>query len=106
MSTPERINALRRANPRNEAGFAESVEAATGLVRHVVASAGDIGAPRRSRRRLLGVSAAAAALVAVAAVVAIRRSARPASRAPPLPSRRLRTRRLPPLSAPAPSRCE
>jgi hypothetical protein len=70
MSTPERINALRRANPRNEAGFAESVETAALLVRHVVASAGDIGAPRRSRRRLLGVSAAAAALVAVAAVIA------------------------------------
>jgi hypothetical protein len=70
MSTPERINALRRANPRNEAGFAESVETAEGLVRHVVASAGDLGAPRRSRRRLLGVSAAAAALVAVAAVIA------------------------------------
>ena len=70
MSTPESIYALRRANPRNEAGFAESVETAAGLVRHVVASAGDIGAPRRSRRRLLGVSAVAAALVAVTAVVA------------------------------------
>ena len=70
MSTPERINALRRANPRNEAGFAESVETAALLVRHALASAGDIGAPRRSRRRLLGVSAAAAALVAVAAVIA------------------------------------
>ena len=70
MSTPESIHALRRANPRHEEGFAESVETAAGLVHHEVSSAGEVRALRRSRRRLLGVSAAAAALVAVAAVVA------------------------------------
>ena len=70
MSTPENIHALRRANPRNEAGFAESVETAAGLVHHELAAADDVHAPRRSRRRLLSVSAAAAAVVAVAAVVA------------------------------------
>jgi hypothetical protein len=70
MSTPEHIHTLRRANPRNEAGFAESVETAAGLVHHQLAAAGDVYALRRSRRRLLGVSAAAAALLAVAAVVA------------------------------------
>jgi hypothetical protein len=70
MSTPESIHALRRANPRNEPGFAESVETVAGLVRHELASAGDVGAPRRSRRHLLGVSAAAASLVAVAAMIA------------------------------------
>jgi hypothetical protein len=70
MSTPESIDALRRANPRNEAGFAESAETAASLARHAVASAGATRAPRRSRRRLLGVSAAAAAVVAVAAVIA------------------------------------
>ena len=70
MSTPENIHALRRANPRNEAGFAESVETIAGLVHHELAAAGDVHAPRRSRRRLLGVSAVAAAVVTVAAVVA------------------------------------
>jgi hypothetical protein len=70
MSTPESFQALRRANPRNEDGFAESVETAAGLVHHQIDAAGDAGAPRRSRRRLLGVSAAAAALVAAAAVIA------------------------------------
>src|SRR5262245_61221435 len=70
MSTPESFQALRRANPRNNAGFADSVETAAGLVQHELAGAGDVDAPRRSRRRLLGVSAVAAAAVAVAAVVA------------------------------------
>jgi hypothetical protein len=69
MSMPESIKALRRANPRNEGGFAESVETAGDFVQSAIATAHDL-APRRSRRRLLGVSAAAAALVAGAAVVA------------------------------------
>jgi hypothetical protein len=58
------------ANPRNRAGFAESVDAAGVLVRTEIATAGEVSAPRRSRRRLLGVSAAVAALVAGAAVIA------------------------------------
>ena len=70
MSTPESIEALRSANPRNHEGFAESVETAASLVRHELVSADDACVPRRSRRRLLGVSAAAAALIAAAAVVA------------------------------------
>jgi hypothetical protein len=70
MSTPESIHALRRANPRNEAGFADSVETAAALVRHELAAGGGVHAARRSRRRLLGVSAAAAAVLAAAAVVA------------------------------------
>jgi hypothetical protein len=70
MSTPESIHALRRANPRNEPGFAETVDTAAGFVRAEIATAGDVAAPRRSRRRLLGLSAAAAALVVAAAVIA------------------------------------
>jgi len=70
MSTPESFEALRRANPRNEAGFAEAVDAAAGFVRTEIATAGDVAPPRRSRRRLLGLSAAAAALVVAAAVIA------------------------------------
>jgi hypothetical protein len=70
MSTPESFQALRRANPRNEPGFREAVDSAGGFVRTAIATAGDLAAPRRSRRRLLGVSAAAAALIAVAAVIA------------------------------------
>lgn len=69
MSTPESFQALRRANPRNEPGFAEAVDSVVGVVRAEIATAGDVAAPRRSRRRLLGLSAAAAAL-AVAAVIA------------------------------------
>ena len=70
MSTPESFEALRRANPRNEAGFAEAVDAAAGFVRTEIATAGDVAPPRRSRRRLLGLSAAAAPLGVAAAVIA------------------------------------
>jgi hypothetical protein len=71
MSTPESFQALRRANPRNEPGFAETVDTAAGFARTEIATAGDAAPPRSSRRRrLLGVSAAAAALVVVAAVIA------------------------------------
>jgi hypothetical protein len=68
---PESFEALRRANPRAKAGFAQSVEAAAGAVRNEIAAAGDTAPSRsRPRRRLLGLSAAGAALAAAAAVVA------------------------------------
>ena len=69
MSTPESIEALRRANPRNGRRFAESVEAAEHIVRTGLAGAGSF-APRRSRRRLVGLSAVGAAAVAAVALVA------------------------------------
>jgi hypothetical protein len=68
---PESFEALRRANPRAEAGFAESVEAAACAVHNEIAAAGDTAPPRsRPRRRLVGLSAAGAAFAAAAAVVA------------------------------------
>jgi hypothetical protein len=71
MSMPESIRALRGANPRNDAGFAESVEAATLVVRSEIAGAVGVAAPsRRSRRRLIGLSAVGAAAVAATALVA------------------------------------
>jgi hypothetical protein len=71
MSTPESIRALRRANPRNEASFAESVRSAAYVVRSEIAGAsGAATQPRRSRRRLVGLSAVSAAAVAAAALVA------------------------------------
>jgi len=87
MNTPESLQALRRANPRAKAGFAESVEAAADAVRSQLvtttttttdlASDGAPGPRRRHadpRRRLvraatLGVSLAAAA--AMAAVLTV-----------------------------------
>jgi hypothetical protein len=68
MSTPESFQALRRANPRNEPGFPEAVESAASVVRAEIATASDVAAPGRSRRRLLGLSAAAAALAAAAVI--------------------------------------
>ena len=71
MSTPESILALRRANPRNGAGFAESVEAAARVVRTEVAGAvGVTASPRRSRRRVVGLSAVGVAAAAAIALVA------------------------------------
>ena len=74
MSTPESLQALRRANPRGKAGFAESVEAAAdALHARMVTTPGDAAAPTprggrsRPRRRLLGVSTAAVSLVAAVA---------------------------------------
>jgi hypothetical protein len=71
MSMPESYEALRRANPRARAGFAESVEATAGTVRDVIATASD-RAPSQSRRgrRLLGLSAAGGAAAAAIAVIA------------------------------------
>jgi hypothetical protein len=68
---PESFEALRRANPRARAGFAESVEAAAGAVQNRIA-AEDVSAPPRSLpgRRLVGLATAGAALAVAAVVVA------------------------------------
>jgi hypothetical protein len=71
MRTSESIQALRRANPRARAGFAESVEAATRAVQaQLVVGDSNAVQPRATRRLALRVSAFGAA-VAAAAVAAI-----------------------------------
>jgi hypothetical protein len=75
MSTSDSFQALRRANPRAKAGFAEGVEAAADAVRAQVDSlpasrARRDGGTRRARRRLVHVSTAGA-LVAAAVAVAV-----------------------------------
>jgi hypothetical protein len=76
MNTSESIHALRRANPRTKAGFAQSVEAAAEAVRTQLPA--DSCAPEwraghsSPRRRLVGLSAAGASLAAVAVVAAFR----------------------------------
>src|SRR5262245_21386363 len=82
MNSSGSFQALRRANPRAKAGFAESVEAAAGPLRaRIVTTAVDVaedaGAPgsrtRHShpRRRLVRASAAAVSLAAAAAFLAV-----------------------------------
>jgi len=68
MSRTESIEALRRANPRAKAGFAESVEAAAHAVRAQIASASE---PPTfvPRRRLMGLSVVGSLVAAVAAIV-------------------------------------
>jgi hypothetical protein len=70
MNTTQSFEALRRANPRAQAGFAESVEAAAHAVRARVAIGAAASEPQTSflRRRVLG--AVVAALLAAAAAVA------------------------------------
>ena len=72
MNTTDSFQALRRANPRRDASFAASVEAAREAVaiRIVAATVASSRRPRRSRR-LLRFSTAGVALAVVAAVVAI-----------------------------------
>jgi hypothetical protein len=73
MTTSESFRALRRANPRAKAGFAQSVEAAAGAVRDQVAAANtasEVPHLRQSRRRRRLVGASAGAALAAAAVVA------------------------------------
>ena len=69
MNTSESFEALRRANPRGRAGFAQSVatagDAVAARITHV-----DAPSPPRTRRRLVGLSAAGAAL-AVATAAAL-----------------------------------
>jgi hypothetical protein len=70
MNTSESLRALRRANPRSRAGFAESVEAGASAVRARLGTPQLVAAePRRPRRRLVQLSMAGAIAV-VAAVVA------------------------------------
>jgi hypothetical protein len=69
MSTSESIDALRRANPRTDAGFAASVAATEEAVRSEISGAAP-ATPQRSStpRRLLAASALGASLAAVALV--------------------------------------
>ena len=69
---PETLDALRRANPRAEAGFDEAVEAVSRAVRAQLGTRAAAQSPRRSRRGLVRLSVAlAAGAVAVAAVVSL-----------------------------------
>jgi hypothetical protein len=74
MTVSESFQALRRANPRAQAGFAQSVEAAADAVRAQIVTAGEPHATRTGRshrrRRLVGTSAAGGSLAAAAAAVA------------------------------------
>lgn len=68
MSTSEPLDALRRANPRDRAGFAQSVEETVEVVRARLAA--DEGTPsRRGRFRLVGAAVALAATSAAAALL-------------------------------------
>ena len=74
MSTSESIQALRRANPRAQTGFAQAVGEVAGTARVRIATAAE-PVPRvpssSARRRLAGVSAVGVSLAAAAAVVAL-----------------------------------
>jgi hypothetical protein len=73
MNTSDSLQALRRANPRDRAGFAESAQAAAdALHAQIVTTAVDAGVPAprgHSRRRLVRASTAGG-LLAAAAIVA------------------------------------
>jgi hypothetical protein len=72
MSTSESFEALRRANPRRKAGFAEAVDLAAAELRARIETAATADQPHgrqlRPRHRLVGVSAAGFALAAAASV--------------------------------------
>jgi hypothetical protein len=72
VSTSHSFDALRRANPRNKANFAQSVDAAAVVVAERIATADGTGEPRarhlRPHRRFAGIIAAGAVLAAAAAV--------------------------------------
>ena len=72
MNRSESFEALRRANPRGQASFAETVDAATAEVRLRIATAGATDEPRvrhvRPGLHLVGFSAVGVALAAAAAV--------------------------------------
>jgi hypothetical protein len=76
MTVSESLQALRRANPRAQERFAQSVEAAADAVRARIVTAGEPHAlrvrtrPSYRRRRIVGISAAGASLAAAAAAVA------------------------------------
>jgi hypothetical protein len=77
MTSAQSLEALRRANPRAKAGFAESVEAAADAVRlQVTTTVADADTPSAHRgprpaRRLVRVSAAGACLAVAVAVTAL-----------------------------------
>jgi hypothetical protein len=64
------LTALRAANPRAAAGFAESVEAAAERVR-APSARGEVEPLPQPRRRFLGISAAGLSLAAAAAIAAL-----------------------------------
>src|SRR5262245_18306427 len=73
MSTPESIEALRRANPRNDEGFHETVEATAAEV-HVrmgafVAAVRPDGRHFRQHHRLFGLAGGVALAVAATAAI-------------------------------------
>ncbi|HJR94536.1 MAG TPA: hypothetical protein VJ807_03820 [Gaiellaceae bacterium] len=68
MNTTESFEALRRANPRVQAGFEPAVEEAAVAVWAAVAAD---ASPVRPRRRLLGIPVVGASLAAVAAAVVV-----------------------------------
>jgi hypothetical protein len=68
MSTPESFDALRRANPRWKASFAEAADAAAAEVRLRIATTEPRAHQLRPRRRLVGITAGVA--LAAAATVA------------------------------------
>jgi hypothetical protein len=70
MTTSKSFQALRRANPRTRAGFAQSVDAVGDAVRAQIVTSAPAPRIRRPRRRLVRLSAAGASL-AVAAGVAV-----------------------------------
>jgi hypothetical protein len=73
MNTSESLHALRRANPRGQADFAESVQAAAEVVRAQVAStpASARRAGRRARRWRIAAAAAPVAAMGTAAAVLV-----------------------------------
>ena len=90
MTTHPGIAALRRADPRDEPGFAGAVEMADALRDAIVAEPVARGAParRRARAGLRPAVAGALAIVAVAAVVTVAPpAARPGSSTRPSPCR-------------------
>ena len=70
MNTYESIRALRNANPRRRAGFADSVDAATDVVRARLAAADSLERPRR-RPALPAVGGALAVAVAAVTLLAL-----------------------------------
>jgi hypothetical protein len=71
MTTSESFQALRRANPRARAGFAQSVEATAEALRTQLATTAAVAGHSHPRRRLVGIGAAGASLAAAAIVAAL-----------------------------------
>jgi hypothetical protein len=75
MNSNDGLDALRRANPRAQAGFAEAVGAArgvrAGLIEHAVREYGATRGPALPRRRLIAVSAAGVGVAAAGGMAAV-----------------------------------